>query len=161
MESDNIIRLFMMYCSDNVQINQSDEILKSGLTKRQFKTLLRLYVLKYSTTSYLARSTGLARSTVSSILSKLMDMGYVDKHYPKDNCDERKRVYYVTKKGKAIISGMLYARTAMFKNIYSELSDNDKKVLSSAEEILERLFMTKGDKLLFESLEKTMNTNYR
>ncbi len=161
MGSGNIIRLFMLYCNDNVQINQSDEILESGLTKRQFKTLLRLYVLKCSTTSNLAQSIGLAQSTVSNILSKLVDMGYVDKLCPKGYCDERKRLYSVTKKGKVIINGMLYARTAMFENICSELSDDDKEVLSSAEDILERLFMTEKDKLLFENLEKLISTNYR
>ena len=161
MGSGNVIRLFMLYCSDNVQINQSDEIFESGLTKRQFKTLLRLYVLNCSTTSNLAQSIGLAQSTVSNILSKLMDMGYVDKHYPKGYCDERKRLYYVTKKGKVIINGMLYARTAMFENIYSQLSDDDKEVLSSAEDILERLFISEKDRSLFDSLEKIISTTYR
>ena len=149
----------MLYCNDNVQIDQSDEILESGLTKRQLKTLLRLYALKCSTTSNLARSIGLARTTVSNILRKLTDMEYVDKRYPKGDEDERKRVYYVTKKGKVVIKGMLYARTAMFENICSELSDEDKKVLSAAEDILERLFMTEKDKLLFENLEKLISTN--
>lgn len=113
MGSGNIIRLFMLYCNDNVQINQSDEILESGLTKRQFKTLLRLYVLKCSTTSNLAQSIGLAQSTVSNILSKLVDMGYVDKLCPKGYCDERKRLYSVTKKRKGYNK-----RHALCKNSY-------------------------------------------
>ena len=120
----------------NFKVNANS---KKKLSQRQYKILFTMHVLKINTVSEIAKGFKQSTATISIIMSKLVDSGYLQKEYPSKSDDKRKVFFYITEKGNEalqtlsdeIIIGIEY----FYKNFTKQQSEKFDAGLTDLEKI--------------------------
>ena len=76
----------------------------------------------------LIEKAGIGQSSVSELINKLEDDGYIERKV--DPSDKRATLLFLTEKGQARALEVEDERTAFFSDIFSKITDEEKKTLS-------------------------------
>ena len=82
----------------------------------------------------LVQKTGIGQSSVSELINKLEDDGYIERKI--DPSDKRATLLFLTEKGQARAMEVEDERNEFFSDIFSKITDEEKKTLS---DILDKL----------------------
>ena len=70
----------------------------------------------------------IGQSSTSELINKLEDDGYIERKV--DEADKRATLLFLTEKGQARAAEVADERAAMFENVFSKLTDEEKQTLS-------------------------------
>ncbi len=70
----------------------------------------------------------IGQSSTSELINKLEDDGYIERKV--DESDKRATLLFLTEKGQARASEVADERAAMFEDVFSKLTDEEKQTLS-------------------------------
>ncbi len=76
----------------------------------------------------LAEQAGINQSSASEVINKLEDDGYIER--TADASDKRATLLFLTEKGRARAAEVQDEREAMFRDVFSKLTDGEKQTLS-------------------------------
>jgi DNA-binding MarR family transcriptional regulator len=110
------------------------KVLKSGdyqLTPAQFDILQKCYFHQDMTMTQLSIDLGVAKSTVTGIVTKLREAKYLD--YGVSEEDKRVRNLTITDKGKTLIREVIEARVQFIEELFSQV---DPILLSEFHQVL-------------------------
>lgn len=103
----------------------------SEITPAQFDVLQSVFWLKTQTMTRISKRLGVAKSTVTGLVSKLKDEGLVD--YKISEEDRRVRLLTITDHGETVIKGVIARRIQFVENMFEPidpfLTDEFRKVL--------------------------------
>ncbi len=113
-----------------------------GLSASQFDILQYLYFSGSKRMSELSKKVGVAKSTMTGLVSRMESAGYIKKHYFEE--DKRVILVEISSQGKRIIKRVIEERVKFvatsLKNIkHSELLDNLRKVNTAISEKFDQL----------------------
>ena len=110
------------------------KVIKEGnykITPAQFDVLQRVYWGGDSTMSNLSHRLGVAKSTITGLITKLKEAGYIE--YSVLEEDHRMRKVVITPKGKALIQEVIRRRVLFVERLFVTvdpfLTDEFRKVL--------------------------------
>jgi DNA-binding MarR family transcriptional regulator len=110
------------------------ELLEMQLTMSQTKVLYVVLVAGSIRMSVLAARLGVALSTISGVVDRLVDLGYVDRR--DDPGDRRQVVVSVTARGASEVDRLRELNAAEVRTLLRHVADADLDVLARAIEIL-------------------------
>jgi DNA-binding MarR family transcriptional regulator len=104
---------------------------ESEITPAQFDVLQSVYWLEIQTMTHISKRLGVAKSTVTGLVTKLKDEGLVD--YKISEEDRRVRLLTITDHGEIVIKGVIARRIQFVENMFEPidpfLTDEFRKVL--------------------------------
>ena len=108
-------------------IRQLSEHDLKGLVPSHGDILVKLFQESPLTMKRLAREIGRDKSTITTLVDKLVGLGYVRKE--PDPVDNRAKLVSLTKKGKALLPEFKNISVNLQSKLYSSLSDQEKETL--------------------------------
>jgi DNA-binding MarR family transcriptional regulator len=104
-----------------------DEVGKSGLTHRQFTVLSAVDSNEGKSQTELVKLTGIDRSTLADLVSRLMAQGYLQRRRSKE--DARTNAIRLTPVGKKMLKSSQSGAEEIDKRMLAMFSANDRRVL--------------------------------
>jgi MarR family transcriptional regulator, temperature-dependent positive regulator of motility len=104
-----------------------DEVGKTGLTHRQFTVLSAVDSNEGKSQTELVKITGIDRSTLADLVSRLMAQGYLQRKRSKE--DARTNAIRLTLVGKKMLKASQTGAEEIDKRMLAMFSANDRKVL--------------------------------
>jgi DNA-binding MarR family transcriptional regulator len=111
-----------------------EDVGKSGLTHRQFIVLQASDVNDGKSQTELVKITGIDRSTLADLVSRLMAQGYMQRRRTKE--DGRTNAVRLTPAGKKVLKSAQSGAEDVDKRLLSLVSTSDRKVLLDALNVL-------------------------
>ncbi|SHK12630.1 DNA-binding transcriptional regulator, MarR family [Anaerobranca californiensis DSM 14826] len=108
------------------------------LTETQFKTLIILKKNPHITLGGLSAELNVSSSSLSIMLNKLVEDGWVERIYTKT--DRRLTFFKLTPKGEHFVKTLIEEKIEGLRNDLKILSEKEKKELISSLETLEKIF---------------------
>ncbi|WP_177159735.1 MarR family winged helix-turn-helix transcriptional regulator [Anaerobranca gottschalkii] len=108
------------------------------LTETQFKTLIILKNNPNITLRSLSSELNVSNSSLSIMLNKLVEDGWVDRIYTKE--DRRLTLFKLTPKGKNFVESLIGEKIEEFNKDLEILSEKEKEELKSSIKNLEKIF---------------------
>jgi len=109
----------------------------------QYRLLMLLTDKGPMTISKFMRYMGVAQSTASELVSRLVDQGYIAKK--KSETDHRKTIFELTPKAAQVLSRRRHEMEVIYKKVLDPLSPKDKVKLVEAFEAIAELLVIKDD----------------
>jgi DNA-binding MarR family transcriptional regulator len=100
---------------------------KQGLTQRQFTVLNAIDANEGKSQTDLVKITGIDRSTLADLVSRLMEQGYLQRRRSKD--DARANTVRLTPVGKKALKSVQGAADEVDKALLAQFSLNDRKTV--------------------------------
>jgi DNA-binding MarR family transcriptional regulator len=110
------------------------------LTERQFEILAILKFLNNGTISDLEDKLHITSSSLSTTITKMVKLGYIDRTFPQDEEDRRKTYLNITEKGVNIIDDMYKEIMQAIEYFYEALCDDQKRSFSEGVDKLAQIF---------------------
>ncbi len=117
-----------------------------GASGRQYSILFDIGYNKIRTLTEIAKKQGQTLSSLSSIVSKMEDNGYIKREYPETSgvLDGRKIYFNLTNSGCELLNRFTELVTNELDRFYSSLSDTEKESFTSGFNML-KTFVSGGD----------------
>lgn len=113
---------------------RSDGLIDSTLTMAQLKVLMLLMAVDESRMSELASSLQISMSTVSGLVERLVEHGYVTRRT--DAIDRRQVMVSLTNEGVAVLDRFQELGTETLRNLLSELSTEELTAVGNSMDLL-------------------------
>ncbi len=110
------------------------------LTERQFEILVTLKLLNNGTISDLEERLHVTSSSLSTTISKMVKLGYIERSFPQDEEDRRKTYLHITEKGINIIDDVHKKIIQAIDCFYETLKDDQKRSFSEGVDKLVQIF---------------------
>lgn len=123
-----------IYSSMNCQIGNN--MRTSGLTPQQILVIKLIAHNKEMTISQLCEELSLAKATVSGIVSRLEEAGYLEKE--KRESDKRNTYIVFSDKGKAFAKEFRGSMNHSFNQVFERLSEDEIEQITQALRLLKR-----------------------
>lgn len=104
-----------------------EEVGKTGLTQRQFTVLTAADTLDGKSQSELVKLTGIDRSTLADLVSRLTDQGYLQAKRSKD--DGRSNTVRLTVEGKKALRGAQGGAEGIDRKLLAHFSGADRRTM--------------------------------
>ncbi len=137
--------LFHLKCWMNANYMKKFNINGKGdfeLTERQFEILITLKFLNNGTISDLEEKLHVTSSSLSTTISKMVKLGYIERSFPQGQEDRRKTYLNITEKGLHTIDDVYEKLIHAIDYFYETLKDDQK---SSFSEGVDKLFQIFND----------------
>lgn len=110
------------------------------LTERQFEILITLKLLNNGTISDLEERLHVTSSSLSTTISRMVKLGYIERSFPQDQEDRRKTYLHITEKGINIIDDVHKKIIQAIDCFYEALKDDQKRSFSEGVDKLVQIF---------------------
>lgn len=110
------------------------------LTVRQFGILFLIHHYKLKTVSELVQEINISKSSISLMVTKLTDEGYLRKKAPRKGDDGRKVYIELTAKGKRALEELTNNIFLVFDSFYNSLAEDRKGDFITAIESFDAVF---------------------
>lgn len=129
---ENIEQIAQLYPAIMGVMGRIRSIVHEGmdLTYNQYKMLLTIYDMGNCPLNLLARELGIAMSSASEMVDRLVNLGIVCRSVDGDN--RRQVLIYTTEKGEELIGELRSGIIANYRTLLEKLPDNDQKRLVDA-----------------------------
>jgi DNA-binding MarR family transcriptional regulator len=135
--------LFHLKCWMNSNYMKNFNINGKGdfeLTERQFEILITLKILENGTVSDLEERLHVTSSSLSTTISKMVNLGYIERSFPQGQEDRRKTYLHITKKGINIIEDIHKKLIQAIDYFYENLNEDQKNSFSEGVDKLVQIF---------------------
>lgn len=131
MKTDNTINLIgrIREKANKFLIKELENLGLTNIAPSHGDILAALFKRKEATMTEIADLIHRDRSTVTTLVNKLIKLGYVSSK--KDPNDNRSSIIYLTEKGKELESGFKEISEKLYMIEYKGISDEEKDVLKS------------------------------
>lgn len=139
--------LFHLKCWMNSNYMKNFNINGKGdfeLTERQFEILITLKILKKGTVSDLEDRLHITSSSLSTTISKMVNLGYIERSFPQGQEDRRKTYLHITEKGINIIDDIHKKLIKAIDFFYENLKEDQKISFSEGIDKLVQIFDDKN-----------------
>lgn len=128
MKSDNSIFLIgrIREKVNNFIVKELEELGIKGVVPSHGDILVSLFNQEEMTMTQIANKIHRDRSTVTTLVNKLMKLGYIQSK--KNPEDSRSSIIYLTTKGKELESGFKEISNKIFENEYKGIDESEKEV---------------------------------
>ncbi|MCX8043393.1 MAG: MarR family transcriptional regulator [Desulfobacterota bacterium] len=117
-----IKRILLAYNEISKSINPM-RLLKIDLTSSQVKVLVSFYGRQFYTMTELSMAHGVSVSTMTSMIDRLLNMGYIERE--RDTKDRRVVKVRLSAQGKKTVDYVMNVRRRELERFLSELSDEE------------------------------------
>lgn len=111
-----------------------------ALTERQFEILITLKFLNNGTISDLEDKLHVTSSSLSTTISKMVKLGYIERTFPQGEEDRRKTYLNISEKGTKVIDDMRKTIIKAIDYFYESLKEDQKKSFSEGVDKLVQIF---------------------
>ena len=128
----------------------------NALTDREVEVLLRLYLIKRSNVSVISKEMNISGGSVSNIMRCLMKKGYVYKNYPNMNEDARKRYFYISESGIAVLKQVIQSYIDLLNVLYDEMDSTHRQEFENISKTASDMFSAVGEYSISDSITQTI-----
>lgn len=137
MKTDNTIHLIgrIREKANNIIVRELEQLGMTGVVPSHGDILAKLFKHKELTMTEIANRIHRDRSTVTTLVNKLMKLGYVaSKKNPEDS---RSSLVYLTQKGKELEEDFIRISELLFEVQYKDINEEEKQVFNK---VLEKIY---------------------
>lgn len=113
--------------------------LMEGMSYRQMEILIILECMEINTVSEMAAFLKISKSTLSIIINKLVDKGYVIKEYPQNGADRRRIYFKISDKGSTVLEKIDDIFMEKLTGVYSSFNERKRRLFREGIEFLKRV----------------------
>lgn len=128
MKADNTIYLIgrIREKANNIIIRELEQLGMTGVVPSHGDILMNLFKHKELTMTEISNKIHRDRSTVTTLVNKLMKLGYViSKKNPEDS---RSSLVYLTQKGKELEKDIIRISELLFETVYKDIDEEEKQI---------------------------------
>lgn len=110
-----------------------------GMSYRQMEILVILECMELNTVTEMAAFLKISKSTLSIIINKLVDKGYVFKEYPKGGADGRRVYFKISRKGRSVLAKIDALFMKRLSGVYGFFNDRERALFREGIDCLKRV----------------------
>lgn len=132
--ADKLIRIIIaipIYSNRYIKSEDCDNF-KSIISERQFSILQALKFGRKNTISELSELMKISKSTMSIVMKKLIEKGYVYKDEPSGAEDKRKTYFFISDSGIEILEKIRQKKKSNFEVMYAQMNKKQKQNFKKA-----------------------------